>query len=93
MKQYILVYMSLYEINKIKATKTSTPSVGRLGTGTKHRLFTGLTKNSTMAKHRMFSFALCTCLVPVKLNYVNKKCCHFWCKVFQHFLAVPSHVT
>ena len=32
-------------------------------------LFSQLTKNSTMAKHRMFSFALCTCLVPVKLNY------------------------
>ena len=52
------------------ATKTSTLFMRRLGTSTKHRLFLELTTNSTISKHRMFIFAICTCLVPVTLNCV-----------------------
>ena len=66
---YNISTLGLFENTKIKATKTSTPFMGRLGTSTKHCLFSELTKNSTMAKHRVFSFALCRCLVPLKLNY------------------------
>ena len=38
-----------------------------------------------MAKHRMFSFALCTCLVPVKLNYRQQKVLPFLVESFPAF--------
>ena len=71
---YIISTLGNFEITKIKATETSTLFMGGLGTSTKHCLFSELTKNSTISKHRMFSFALCTCLVSVKLLHctVNK---------------------
>ena len=83
---YIIFTLGNFEITKIKATKTSTLFMWGLGTSTKHCLFSELTKKSKISKHRMFSFALCTFLVQVKLNYCIKNCCHFWWKVFQHFL-------
>ena len=65
---YIISTLGNFEITKTKATKTSILLIGGLGTSTKHSLFSQITKNSTIAKHRMFVFALCTCLVPLKLT-------------------------
>ena len=47
--------------------------MGALGTSTKHCVFSEITKNSTISKHRMFIFALCTCLVPVEITYCQYK--------------------
>ena len=64
--------------------------MGGLGTSTKFFLFSQITKNSTISKHRMFIFALCTCLVPVKLTYCRNKLFPFLVESFLVFSGRPE---
>ena len=82
---YIISTLGNFEIIKIKATKTSTLFMGGLGTSTNHCLFSQITTNSTISKHRMFIVALCTCLVPVKLTYCQYKLFPFLVESFPAF--------
>ena len=82
---YIISTLGNFEITKSKATKTSILLIGGLGTSTKHSLFSQIRTNSTISKHRMFVFALCACLVPVKLTYCQYKLFPFLVKSFPAF--------
>ena len=82
---YIISTLGNFEITKSKATKTSILFMGGLGTSTKNCLFSQITKNSTISKHRMFIFALCTRLVAVKLTYCQYKLFPFLVESFPVF--------
>ena len=56
--------------------------MGGLGTSSKHCLFLQLTKNLIISKHRILSFALLTCLVPVKENHYQYKLSPFLVESF-----------
>ena len=79
---YVISTLGNSEIAQIKGTKRSKTLMGGLGTSTKHCLFSQLQKNLIISKHRIFGFALLTCLVLVKVN-------HYQYKLFQ--LRCESH--
>ena len=63
--------------------------MGGLGNSTSHCLFSQLTKKTIISKHRMLSFALRTCLVPIKLNYYQYKLFPF---LAERFLAFSGRI-
>ena len=87
---FIISTLGNFEITQIKGMKTST--MGGLGTGAKHCLFSQLTNNSIISKHIIFSFFPFTCLVPVKVNHHQYKLFPFLVESFPSIFW-PCRVT